>query len=95
MIRNTLAILNNPGSWGSLFKNRLGQNPGPGDPANQGGRRTTSVVAFILCLGRQAQQSARPPQAAVTLKIGQPISRFLKRDPHDPTFLIFKELLLQ
>jgi len=46
-----VAILNNLGPWGSLFKNRLGQNPGLGDPANQGGRRTISVDALFCVLG--------------------------------------------
>jgi hypothetical protein len=57
---NTLAILNNLGPWGPLFKNRLGQNPGLGDPANQGGRRTTSVVALFCVLGvRHSSLTAR------------------------------------
>jgi len=48
------------GPRGSLFKNRLGQNPGLDDPANQGGRRTTSVVALSSILGaKHSSLSAR------------------------------------
>jgi len=36
----------------------------------------------ILCPGREAQQSTRPPQVAGSCTIQQPIFRFLKKESH-------------